>query len=155
MIPLVEVICPHCGARGEVMLPLLGAIVIGPCPNCHELVCVFCGRALPLRKDIILEGTPTEKREHILQVLRKFLDERVDELVHQMTHEEVEQIVNDADARDELLMDEPDELFLDEPRVLASPRANGDAITQAEVEDFVKSDLPHIDNRHYFKAIFD
>ena len=73
MLSLIEVQCPHCGARGQIMMPPVGAIIIGPCPQCNELVVVFCGHVLPLEKEIMETGEVEERREHLLHVLTDFL----------------------------------------------------------------------------------
>jgi len=81
MLSIVEVKCPHCGAEGRIMLPPMGSIILGPCPECSEMVVVFCGRVLPLDKEIVTEGSIEQRKAHLLQVLTQFLRERIDLLV--------------------------------------------------------------------------
>ena len=146
---LVEVTCPHCGAHGRVMLPVASAIVIGPCPRCSELVCIFCGSGLPLRKEIILSGSDDEKREHLLEVLVNFLEERIGELVEQMSGRGFDELTKHLRAleRGEV---EPGVSALSNPGELIAG-----AITKAEIERFIDFELPRLDNADYFKGIFE
>lgn len=122
----MELRCPHCGARGQVLVPGFGALVVGPCPACSEMVMLFSGCVLPLEKDIVLQGTPEEKYQHILSVLGSFVEGKAAELV-----EEVAQ------------------------HGAAAPERQGrKAITRSEIERFVQRDLPRIDDADYFKAVF-
>jgi hypothetical protein len=144
MLSLVEVKCPHCGAKGQIVMPPLGAIIIGPCPKCEELLIVFCGQVLPLDKEIVMHGSPRDKHEHLMGVLTDFLEERVADLVRQTT----------PDADDESdwspSVDDP-ELGLDGSE---HPATAEEDISQKEVEQFVNVDLNLIDNRDYFRAVF-
>jgi hypothetical protein len=142
----IEVNCPHCGARGQVMIPLMGAIVIGPCPHCSEFVCIFCGRALPIRKDVILSGTDEEKRSHLLDVLTHVVEERVGELMEQMTEDDLARLREELPAGD---------VPAEDGDMMGCEASDAETITQSEVEHFLESELPHIDNYSYFRAIFD
>ena len=81
MLSLIEVQCPHCGARGQIMIPAVGAIIILPCPQCRELVVVFCGHALALDRGLMGSGSLDERRDHLLSVLTEFLEDRVNKLL--------------------------------------------------------------------------
>ena len=63
------------------MLPPVGAIIVGPCPECHNMVVIFAGKALALENDIIMNGNAVARRDHIMQVLVAFLEERIGKLV--------------------------------------------------------------------------
>lgn len=148
MLSVIEVRCPHCGARGQLMLPPLGSLIVGPCPECQELVLVFCGRVLPLDKETMMHGTFEQKHEHVMAALTSFLEERVGQLLMEGPA--------DGDEEDEGLL--ADEMSgrgaatgtLDPPR----SRWKGNLISSRELGDFVKVDLALIDNPAYFKAIF-
>lgn len=140
MLSVIEVKCPHCGAQGKIVLPPLGAIIIGPCPECQGMVAIFCGNVLPLDKDIMLRGKVDEKREHLLEVLGLFLHERVE----QMFEEKVED--PDLVFPDPPIGDSEPAPLLDSP-----PRA---PISQTELDSFLNTDLRMIDNKEYFKAVF-
>jgi hypothetical protein len=149
MLSLVEVRCPHCGALGQLMLPPLGAIIVGPCPHCHEFLVVFCGHALPLDKDIVQNGTPEEKQQHLLDALMGFLDEQLTELIGRAEESrdslDTEPVFGERDA----LVNDPEEdvswPLLDEVT----------AISDAEVADFVNSELPGLDRGDYFRDVFE
>ena len=96
MLQLIEVQCPHCGAKGQIMVPPIGAMIIGPCPQCKEMVVVFCGQVLPLDKDIMQGGELEERREHLMTVLTDFLRDRVGKLLSDNAPGE------DEDAEDEM-----------------------------------------------------
>ncbi len=149
MLSLIEVKCPHCGARGQLMLPPLGVLIVGPCPECGELVVVFCGRVLPLDKEIILNAPFEEKREHLMTVLTSFLEEYVVRLLkdNSSVQEEGEQeTIPEGEAAG--LGHGGNEVS--DPARQSSKRA----ISAGEIADFIRLDLNLIDNTDYFKAIF-
>ena len=136
MSPIIQVKCPHCSAQGQVVVPPAGAIVIGPCPECGEFLCVFCGTALPLDKDVLLHGDAREKRVHLMEVLTSFLEDRVAQIVDQVV-EKQDQILNRMTK--------------------SGPPSQGvaqDAITTGEFKDFVDNELPLLDDANYFRTIF-
>lgn len=149
MLSLIEVKCPHCSARGQLMLPPMGAIIIGPCPECHELVVVFCGRVLPLDKEVMVQGSFEEKRDHLMNVLTSFLEERVSQLLKEALPPE------ENEAQESLVDDEvPDA----KPQPGGAPpfprKIEPPFISETEMTDFVRVDLNLIDKRDYFKAVF-
>ena len=81
MLTLIEVECPHCHAKGHVMMPPMGVIVIGPCPECDQMILIFSGKTLALDDAIINNGTKQQKCDHILEVMMKFLREKIEGLV--------------------------------------------------------------------------
>ncbi len=139
MLSVIEVKCPHCGAQGKIVLPPLGAIIIGPCPECQGMVAIFCGNVLPLDKEIMLRGKVDEKREHMLEVLGLFL------------HERVEQMFDEKEDEADLLMPHPPALDA-APPTLDSPVKT--PISQSELDSFLNTDLRLIDDKEYFKAVF-
>lgn len=145
MLSVIEVICPHCGAKGQIMLPPIGAIIVGPCPECRGLVVVFCGQVLPLDKEIMLGGTHEEQREHLMGVLTDFLRERVAQLIADESGE------TDAAVQDA----EPAEPVAESPRLEKRPAIRrGTPILPEEIEAFVGTELDLLDDRDYFKTIF-
>jgi len=124
-------------------MPPLGAIIIGPCPKCEELLIVFCGQVLPLDKDIVMSGTPREKHEHLMGVLTEFLEERVADLVRQTTPE----AEGEEDDYDDEVEESEIEAEVDTPE-------DEEIITQPEIDQFVQVDLNLLDNKDYFKAVF-
>lgn len=140
MLSLVEVKCPHCGAQGQIILPPLGAIVIGPCPECDEMVVVFCGRAMPLDKDTMTSGTAEERQNHLMDVLTSFLEDRTRRLFESF------------DAED-AVEDQPDG-STPLGKIIPHGEASKALISQAELDSFRSVDLRLIDNDDYFKAIF-
>lgn len=142
MVSLISVQCPHCGAQGQILLPPVGSIIIGPCPECKELVAVFCGQVLPLDKHIMENADVDEKRSHLLEVLTDFLEDRVGKL---MTDDGA--IPEDYEEYDG---PEPDS---EEPERLASKQVAKE-ISQGEVDQFLDVDLKLLDNQAYFKSVF-
>lgn len=157
MLSLIEVTCPHCAAQGQIMLPPLGAIIIGPCPECHGMVAVFCGKVLALDKAIMTEGTTPEKRLHLKQVLGNFLKDRIDRLFTDdevdeiVTFEEDEEMDDDGESPD-FMEDQPAETSLGRIDPYGNPTMA--PITSEELESFKNVDLRLLDNPEYFKAIF-
>lgn len=148
MLTLIEVKCPHCGARGQIMLPPLSAIIIGPCPQCEGLVVVFCGQVLPLMKDIMENGTFQAKHDHLMAVLTQFVQERVMQLLQNVAESQEAETAGGSEQ----------ELGLQkiEDGAIAPERAKDSfsQIAQAEVDQFVKVDLKFIDDKDYFEEVF-
>lgn len=147
MLSLVEVKCPHCQMRGQVMVPPMGALVLGPCPQCHELLVVFCGRVLPLDKEVMMYGDNGEKHAHLMDVLTAFLDERVQQLLEnspELSDEIRKQVGQVSDTE---LPAQHEEV----PEIGPAPQLG---IGQHELEQFVNVDLKLLDDKEYFKAVF-
>jgi hypothetical protein len=142
MLSLVELKCPHCGAQGQIVLPPLGAIVIGPCPECDEMVVVFCGRAMPLDKATMTDGSAEDRQNHLMDILTAFLDDRTRRLFEDMSERE------DAEEEESPAGSTP------LGRILPNREAPPEMISQAEFDSFKAVDLRLIDNDDYFKAIF-
>ena len=144
VLSLIEVKCPHCGVRGQIILPPVGAIILGPCPHCEELVVVFCGQVLPLDKAIMIESPIEKKRDHLMGVLVEFLENRIDQIIKAPGGAE--------DAADDLDVSEADLL---RPNDVGDNSRDAPTISEDEVAQFVNVDLKLLDNGDYFKAVFD
>lgn len=145
MLSLIEVKCPHCGANGQIMLPPVGTIIVGPCPVCQELVVVFCGHVLPLHKDTMLNGTLEQKREHMLSVLVHFLKDRVAQIISDES----------VDGENAETPGEPPAEIPSPP--VAPPRAvqpKAPPISHEEAKAFTDVELKLLDNPDYFRTIF-
>jgi len=148
MLSLIQVECPHCGARGQIMVPPVGAIIIGPCPECSELVVVFCGHVLALDRETMENSSTDDRREHLLGVLTEFLQDRIARLLS-----------DDV----ELLEGEPGEEVAEADNEYANRNPSFDGnhqperspISQREFERFTDVDLKLIDNPTYFKFVFE
>ena len=139
MLSLVEVKCPHCGAEGQIMLPPMGSIILGPCPECNEMVVVFCGRVLPLEKQLMAEATPEDKKRHLLEVLTNFLRERIELLF----------------SEGDLTSLTGDDMGQPEVKSRERKRKAGPApISAADVNTFVQDCLRQLDDKEAFKRIF-
>jgi hypothetical protein len=154
MHSLINVECPHCKARGQIMVPPVGSIIIGPCPQCEELVVIFCGQVLALEKSIMLEESIEIRREHLLAVLQGFLEDRISalmtddfELNSQSITEAVEGV--DFEAVTEVPVVEPSAEFNE-----LTEAEQSQTITQSEVDRFTDVDLKLLDNKAYFKSVF-
>lgn len=130
------------------MLPPLGALIVGPCPNCNEMVVVFCGRALPLDKEVMLNGSDVEKHEHLRGVLIDFLESRIATVVEQFSPDAADSL---RDYSPEALSQNEELDPVREPQVEPRPRQ----ISDTEFEEFVQYDLPLLDNGDYFKTFFE
>ena len=136
MLHLVSVTCPHCGAHGQIVVPPIGAIIIGPCPECEELVCIFCGKCLAIDKAIMINGTVAEQQAHLLSVLAQFVKESIDQMFSE---------------------DGPGVASNSSPSVGQQSAARG-PITATEFSDFLRIDLgihTPLDNAEQFHRIFD
>ena len=147
MLSVIEVQCPHCNARGQLILPPPGSIIVGPCPHCKELVVVFCSQVLPLSSDLMRYASTQEKHDHLMDVLIEYIDGRVSMIVGEiegkdrMTPEGDSESApkGDSDASADRGPDVPDNLT---------------GISQQEIEKFLNTDLRLIDNPDYFHSVF-
>lgn len=149
MLSMVEVKCPHCNVRGQIMLPPLGAIIVGPCPNCDELVVVFCGRVLPLNKETMVNGSSTEKHDHLKSVLVDFMDDRIRKVVDQLTPEVTEGLHDYTPENDDYTPN------MDEQPATTTIVDESKSISDNELDKFLRFDLPRIDNKEYFRTVFE
>ena len=69
-----EVTCPHCG-KTRIMTTRIprDVVVMLPCPECHELVVLFRGKAIPLNREVLQNGTKEERRNHIAEIVEECL----------------------------------------------------------------------------------
>lgn len=122
------------------MVPPLGAIIVGPCPECQELVVVFCGHVLPLDKEIMLNGNSDARHEHLMSGIMEFLDERITKLVEESS-DSTEGVASHHFATD-----------------LTSVSEAGDdvdeTISEDEIAHFRSTELQLIDNKEYFELFF-
>lgn len=160
MLSLIEVTCPHCGAKGQIMLPPMGAIIVGPCPECKGLVVVFCGQVLPLDKEIMFKGSQEEQRDHLMSVVTDFLRDRVTALIaEEAEKEERREAPQASDHATEPKSDSTPEQTKakhDAPKPKRREKAAVPAIPigKEEVDRFVRVELNLIDNKDYFSAVF-
>ena len=162
MLSLIEVICPHCGAKGQIMLPPVGAIIVGPCPECKGLVVVFCGQVLALDNEVMLNGSIEEQRDHLMNVLTTFLQDRVVDLVSEQADPSGVSALSDS-----VDMTEDDGAPVQTPKhspeaaheqndseLQEVTRPTGRGISDDEKRAFVDMELRLLDNKNYFRAIF-
>ncbi len=164
MQSLINVECPHCKTRGQILVPPVGSIIIGPCPQCSELVVIFCGQVLALDKDVMQSEDIESRRTHLLTVLNEFLQERISTLMTEDFVLETESL-SDAGETEDLdftalkneLSGLTEELSLENVSMSYSnvPENQGaETISQTEVDRFTDIDLKLLDNKAYFKSVF-
>lgn len=158
MMSLIEVKCPHCGAQGQILMPPVGAIIVGPCPHCDGMVVVFSGRVFPLDSDIMQGGSLDDKKEHMLEILGGFLNERIERLLMEPPLTQANADSNNADDEAEVPEDSTADAGSNTAPIVPERRSPGRApkipISQDELDDFVRTDLQLIDNPEYFRAVF-
>lgn len=142
---VIEFQCPHCGARGQMMVPPVGSLFIGPCGRCENYMTVFCGQALALDGEIMSEGTGVERREHVLETITGFLNGWLDKVMRGGASDKT-----GDEAQEELAAE------LDEVEYGSPPEDEPAPVPISDVEfcQFVDSDLGLLDDRAYFDSIF-
>ena len=130
------------------MVPPVGAIIIGPCPQCSELVVVFCGHVLALDKETMEDGSTDDRREHLLGVLTDFLQDRIARLLS----DDVELLEGEPG---EEVSEMGDAYGSGNPSFDENRQAEKNPISQTEFERFTDVDLKLLDNKAYFKSVFD
>jgi hypothetical protein len=126
------------------MTPPLGSIIVGPCPRCEEMVLLFDGSIMPLDKNIILDGAPEEKKQHLLEAIVDMAAIRVEELI------ESGELAAGSKPRKKAEPIEPATEGIS-PSVL---NEKAPYISREEVKDFVSIDLHLIDSKSHFDKIF-
>jgi len=116
------------------------------------MVVVFCGRVMPLDRDIMTAGTVEEKQDHLLEVLGVFLQERIKRLFANQNNESEAAPTPDTDD----LSEHDEDSAVQAPGAISLTGApQPDMITDEEFDLFVNTDLKLIDNPKYFKAVFE
>lgn len=161
MFSMIPVTCPHCGVNGQIMLPPLGAMIIGPCPKCDELVLVFLGKTLPLSKEIMTKGDLGQKAVYIQNVIMDHLDPKITQLVEQLGDEVLEGLhdygseVDDYKPEVSTALEEFKSPPMHYTARLPPGKKREPEISDNELDKFLRFDLPRIDNKDYFRAVFD
>ena len=165
MQSILNIVCPHCQAKGQVAAPPTGAMVIGPCPKCNELVMVFSGAALPLKKEVLMNGGSEDKRQHLMEVLTTFLDRQIGRLVQELENSEPSEEDSSEFAEDSengfgmnyeegYGEEEASREDFGSETSQVSREGGSNAISQSEFEDFVRKALPMLDDKDYFRKTF-
>ena len=140
-----EVTCPHCG-KTRIMTTRIprDVVVMLPCPECHELVVLFRGKAIPLNREVLRNGTKEERRNHIAEIVEECLPpELFSEVVNwDFTDAGLPIAFGDRKVRRRRRGAPPEEDGRDRP------------ITDEEVARFRKFELHRIDEPRYFKKYF-
>jgi hypothetical protein len=160
MLSVIEVQCPHCGARGTIMVPPLGSILIGPCPLCREMVVLFSGKVMALDKEVMLTGDNDTKRKHLAEVLNVYLNNRIEEV---LSGKEVASFSVDGDIDVDFDEDEQDDTAYEDESgddayantELTDGLMDLGPISKEEVADFVRIDLPLLARDKYFRMFFE
>jgi len=155
MHSLINVECPHCKARGQIMIPPVGSIIIGPCPKCEDLVVIFCGQVLALDKVLMNEENIETRREHLLSVLNTFLEDRISNLMSEdfnINTRSLSEVVDDTELEESEVEFVEEEASVDFTAL--SDAEQSQSITQSEVDRFTDVDLKLLDNKAYFKSVF-
>ncbi len=145
MLSFVDVQCPHCGAKGKIVLPPLGTVLIGPCPQCKGMVALFNGTTLPLDSKIILDGTIEEKKKHIVDVFSAFIEEKVEEFFNPKKEESDSELDKKTDS------------YQSEHRIEEyshKKTKKNRPISRDEITKFKESEIDLLDNPEIFRKYF-
>ncbi|NLN92071.1 MAG: hypothetical protein GX130_02020 [Candidatus Hydrogenedens sp.] len=115
------------------MIPQQDALIMGPCPECQKFVVVFAGTALPLDSEIMQTEDREEIYNHVYEVVSAHLKHCVDKLFSPS---------------------ESQKKRIRRRRIRIQPPKKRPGITDEELEEFVKNELPKLDNPDYFRTIF-
>ncbi len=169
MISFITVQCPHCGVSGQILMPPAGSVIVGPCPRCGMPVVLFHGWVLPLQKEVMASADTEQIRQHVKEVLRRFIEERVD---HLFDHVATKGPEGESPADDKAVPHErPPRGARQETgsasdanavphlrafrfNVRAGNKREAGAITDQEFRHFVQEELERLDDSGYFRSIF-
>jgi hypothetical protein len=140
MINIIKLKCPHCGVQGQLVLPEGDTILVGPCPECNNMVVIFAGKALALDTALMSRASKEEAFNHLYEVICAHVRERLDSVFGGAAQEQP--AAEAAPAEETVEQAPPAEKRL-QPH-----------ISSREMQQFVKDELPLLDNVDYFRAIF-
>ncbi len=140
MLNIVKVECPHCGIEGQLMLPDSSSLIVGPCPECKQLVVIFGGKALALNTSFMAKASQEEAYKHINDVLSAYVRERIDHLFSMASS------FNSAPSLSQRAGNGRNDT--------ASARPALPHITSHEMDTFIAEELRLLDDPHYFRSIF-
>jgi hypothetical protein len=136
--------CPHCGkTRITTSRVPRDVVVMLPCPECHELVVLFRGKAIALNREVLQSGTKEERRNHIAEIVEEFLPPELFSGVMNWDFSEGATPFPFPERRSRRARAADTEEDDEEP-----------PISDAEVERFQKFELHRIDEPRYFKRHF-
>lgn len=152
----IPIECPHCQEKGETPVLRSGLVLIGPCPECGELVIITFGTVLALDKSVFQNGSRGEILDHIKGVVQSFISDRFNQLSEEGKFDASE-IPGINYTREEHEEDEkwPEiEDVTDQYQDQLPQNSNNHDITQIEVNQFTDVALKLLDDKAYFKSIF-
>ncbi len=144
-----SITCPHCGNQRLVTSKVpKDVVVVLPCPSCSEWVVLFRSKVIALNREVIINGSFEEKKEHIAEVIAEFLEpgmlpssaEELEEMTNQFT--QARQSEGEEDEHGEEDSGHGDEEEGERP------------ISQREFDNFVKLQLKRLDDPVYFRKHF-
>lgn len=130
------------------MIPPVGSILIGPCSQCGDFMTLFCGKALPLEKEIMVEGSLEERRDHLLEAITGFLGDWLNKILSSPPPGTSEADQGMEDLAEEEFEGEDSEQETAEETPELGP------IGEGELGEFVNNDLVLLDDKAYFDSVF-
>jgi hypothetical protein len=149
LIPLVDVRCGHCRARGQMALPPPDLVPVGPCPACGELNMFVFGATLPLSREYLEVATYRERMEYLRGQLAPLVEERLRAVADRFGTETEEALTEVTDpARHREVEERNARAF---PKEGWKPRAR---ISDAEMAWFKDVQLGLLDSAGYAQVFF-
>lgn len=138
-----SVVCPHCKSHRIITTNVpRDVVVVMPCPACGELTVLFRNKAIALDKRILERGTREERVEHCARVITEFLEsgmfqiEPPPERPRRRRRRPAPEVPPPEDAA------EPSDMQPDP------------AISEADIEHFIKVELEQLDDPESFHKLF-
>jgi len=146
---MIRVACPYCKSSGYIAPPPPQTILMGPCPICAEPVALYNGKVIGLKKKLLGEGVSGEKIQSLARVIMEYINSQaghVDEKGIERFIQGVEDHAVEEAGGEESASDIEVSPSIRNP--IASP------ITNEEIEDFLRIDLPLLGKKKYFDRHF-
>ena len=174
MLSFLKVKCPHCGAEGHLVAPPAGAIVVGECPKCAEMVVLFGGEVLALEKARMTPGSE-EARRHLMDVIARRLWGRIKQDFSEKAAGESPEVSSPPGNAPHFMSDvppspepgahapRPERPRPEAPRMeKRRPASEGGGgrfkgrgpITREEMEHYARVELDLLDDKEFFKSTF-
>jgi len=136
------VACPHCGNHRIVTTKVpKDVVVVLPCPSCHELVVLFRDKVIALNRAIIEKGSREERKSHIAEIIDEFIEPGMfsDATAEGAGGDEGASLPEGVEASSE---------------EVDSQEESTTQISEAELDQFVKVELPRLNDPAYFRKHF-
>ncbi|OHA57670.1 MAG: hypothetical protein A2114_01910 [Candidatus Vogelbacteria bacterium GWA1_51_14] len=147
--PIIEVQCPYCASKGSVVIPSFYSVIVGPCPQCGELVLICLGQIRRLQKEIILYGSADDQFRHLTEVINQISDRMIKDVA-----KVIRDMIDDVDEIDLKVLQSYGQAEKISSDTIEEKTPRKSKVIQEEEINRFKSELNQIDDSKFFRKTF-